>query len=94
MKFQNVLIKSISPLEQGVSQNGNQWQKMSVVVEDDSHEYGDSAQVVFINDRVRLLDGRKVGDHISMFARLQVHTYTDPQGREHVFNEVRGISIS
>lgn len=94
MQLNNVRIKAVTALQQGVTASGNEWTKVDVIVEDDSREYGESVKVTFMNDRVRLVDGMKEGDRVNVSFSMSARTFTTKTGETIYQNDARGWAVS
>ena len=91
MTVKDVKVIYISPTEGGVTKEGKEWTKITLVVEDDSREYGESTAITYMNDNVRALDGIKAGDRVNVSFSLHARSYTDRLNATHWNTEARGF---
>ena len=68
-------IQRLLPLQQGVSQKGNQWQKVDFIVEESGAAYPDSLCITAFNDKVGELTDINPGDEVEVEFNCRVNEY-------------------
>lgn len=89
MKVTDVKVIAITE-DNGVTKDGGTWNSKTLVVEDDSREYGESTAITYMNDKANALMGIQVGDHVETSFALRARKYTDRNGKERYSTEARG----
>lgn len=83
-------IQKVFPLQSGVSQNGNNWERLDFVFEyfeNPSDRYSDKVLLDVMNDRIKELD-LKEGDQVRIGFGHSVREYNGK-----VFNQLRAYKI-
>ena len=85
-------ITAISPLESGVTQDGREWQKMTIVVEGLNNTFEESYAITLMNDKARDFAFRE-GDAVTVSFDCKARSFVDRNGQTRWSNELKGWRV-